>query len=98
METMTHRQRLDWLASRGFLSEVRSCTLPDLGTCVWIDGNKGMRTVSLWLSVREGKAILHGPGDQVMSWEDLQEWIEPTRQPEPVKAVAKARSLFGDDQ
>jgi len=95
---MSHLHRMSWLKVHGFLAEVRSCTLPDLGTCVWIDGNKGERPVSLWLSVREGKAILHGPGDQVMSWEDVQEWIAPTVQPEAKKPLAAQRNLFGDDE
>lgn len=90
---MTHNQRLQWLKARGFLAEIRSCELPDLGMCVWVDGNIGMRPVSLWLSVKDGTAILHGPGDQVMSWESVQDWIEK-KEVEAKKPLPAQRNLF----
>lgn len=89
-----HNDRLRWLSKRNFLAEVRSCTLPELGLCVWIDGYKGMRPVSLWLSARDGTAILHGSNDKEMTWPELQEWIEPTEK--PVKKAPVQKSLWGD--
>ena len=91
---MSHNDRLRWLAQRGFIPETRTTTLPHLGTCLWIDGNKGMRPVSLWLSVRDGVAILHGVNDRDMTWEELQEWIEPAKVEEVRKPVATQKSLF----
>jgi hypothetical protein len=74
--------------------------LPDLGSCLWVDGHKGLRPVSLWVSVREGVAVIHGGGNQVLTWEELQEWIEPTVQPELVKRnlLSGQKSLFGDEE
>ena len=91
---MSHTTRLEWLTARGFLAETRSCVLPDLGSCLWVDGHKGLRPVSLWLSVREGVAVIHGGGTQVLTWEELQEWIEPTVQVETKKPVTTQRNLF----
>jgi hypothetical protein len=70
--------------------------LPDLGSCLWVDGHKGKRPVSLWVSVREGVAVIHGGGNQVLTWGELQEWIEPTVQ--LANPAAKARSLFADEE
>lgn len=97
---MTHANRIEWLTARGFLPETRSCVLLDLGSCLWVDGHKGLRPVSLWISVREGVAVIHGGGNQVLTWEELQEWIEPTAQPEVVKrnVLVGQKSLFGDEE
>ena len=97
---VTHTNRIEWLTARGFLPETRSCVLPGLGSCLWVDGHKGLRPVSLWISVREGVAVIHGGGSRVLTWEELQEWIEPTVQPEPVKRnlLSGQKSLFGDER
>ena len=97
---MTHTNRIEWLTARGFLPETRSCVLPDLGSCLWVDGNKCLRPVSLWVSVREGVAVIHGGGNQVLTWKELQEWIEPTVQPELAKrnVLVGQKSLFGDEE
>jgi hypothetical protein len=94
---MSHTMRLEWLTARGFLPETRSCVLPTLGTCLWVDGNKGKRPVSLWLSVRDGMAVIHGAGPPDVTWEQLQEWIEPTGQPQVARPLKGQKSLFGDD-
>lgn len=95
---MSHLDRLEWLMNHGFLPEQRTCTLPTLGTCLWVDGNKGQRPVSLWLSVRDGVGIIHGVNDKDLSWEELQEWIAPTVEPAPAKkSLPGQRNLFGDD-
>ena len=91
---MSHTTRLEWLTAHGFLAETRSCVLPDLGSCLWVDGHKGLRPVSLWLSVREGVAVIHGAGTQVLTWEELMEWIEPTVQAETKTPVTAQRNLF----
>lgn len=94
---MTHSSRLQWLAERGFLPEDRSISLPDIGTCLWIDGNKGHRPVSLWLAVRDGSTILHGITKGVMTWEELQEWVEPpVEEVKPVAVKERQRGLFDD--
>lgn len=98
METMSHRQRLAWLVQHGFTAEERGCTLPEMGFCVWVDGQKGERSVSLWLSVRDGCGIIHGVNEGTLAWADLVEWIEPTKQPELVRVVSLQRNLFGDDE
>ena len=57
-----------------------------------------MRPVSLWLAVRDGAAVIHGVNEPTLSWVDLVEWIEPTKQPEAKKPLAAQRNLFGDDE
>ena len=94
---MSHTMRLEWLTARGFLLETRSCVLPTLGTCLWVDGYKGKRPVSLWLSVRDGMAVIHGAGSQDLTWEQLQEWIEPTEQPQAARPLKGQKSLFGEE-
>lgn len=94
----SHSSRLAWLKERGFLSEDRSTNLPDLGTCLWVDGNKGHRQVSLWLGVRDGSAVVHGINKGTMSWDELQAWIEPPPEvAEVVKPLKGQKSLWGDD-
>jgi hypothetical protein len=44
--------------------------------------------------VREGVAVIHGGGTQVLTWEELMEWIEPTVQAEPVRPLKGQKSLF----
>jgi hypothetical protein len=92
----SHASRLEWLTCRGFLPETRTFAIPNVGTCVWVDGHKGKRPVSLWLSVRDGVAVIHGPGSRNLTWDELQEWIEPTEQPEPARPLKGQKSLFGD--
>ncbi len=93
---MSHNQRLYWLKTLGFEAETRSCNLPELGTCVWVDGVKCERSVSLWLSARDGSAVIHGVNEPALTWEQLQDWVQ--NKPEAKKPVAKTRSLFGDDE
>jgi len=43
--------------------------------------------------------VIHFETTPVKSWEELQEWVKPTKQPEPVKVAAKVRTFsFGDDE
>lgn len=93
---MSHNQRLYWLKTLGFEAETRSCNLPELGTCVWVDGVKGERSVSLWLSARDGSAVIHGEKTPVKTWQELQAWIQ--EQPERKKPLAAQRNLFGDEE
>jgi hypothetical protein len=94
---MTHGQRLEWLEDHGFLPELRSVNLPQIGDCIWVDGNKGKRQVSLWLSVRDGIGRIHGVNDKDLLWEELQTWIDPPPEPEVVtRPLMGQRSLFGD--
>jgi len=87
---MTHDERLAWLAEHGFKPDVQSCLLPSLGECIWIDGHKGMRQVSLWLAVRDGTAIIHGVNDMDLRFEELQAWIVPPA----FKPLPSQKSLF----
>lgn len=93
---MSHNQRLYWLRTLGFEAETRSCNLPELGTCVWVDGVKGDRNVSLWLSARDGSAVIHGVNEPALTWEQLQDWVQGKN--DVKKQSPKARSLFEDDQ
>ena len=92
---MSHNQRLYWLKTLGFQAETRSCELPDLGTCVWVDGQKGERNVSLWLSARDGSGVIHGVNGPALTWTDLQDWV--TNKPEAKKPLAAQRNLFDLD-
>ncbi len=92
---MSHNQRLYWLKTLGFQAETRSCNLPELGTCVWVDGIKGERSVSLWLSARDGSAVIHGVNEPALTWEQLQDWV--TGKTEAKKPLPAQRNLFGDD-
>jgi hypothetical protein len=91
---MTHRQRLQWLKSRGYDAQNRGCEVPGLGLCVWLDGPSRVRPVSLWLAVRDGAAVIHGVNEPALTWLELVEWIEPTEQPEVKKPLAAQRNLF----
>jgi hypothetical protein len=94
---MTHRQRLQWLKSRGYDAQDRGCEVPGLGLCVWLDGPSRVRPVSLWLAVRDGAAVIHGVNEPALTWLELVEWIEPTEQPGVKKPLEKQRNLFGDE-
>lgn len=93
---MSHNQRLYWLKTLGFEAETRSCNLPELGTCVWVDGVKGERSVSLWLSARDGSAVIHGVNEPALTWEQFQDWVQ--NKPEAKKPLPAQRNLFGDDE
>ena len=93
---MTHSRRLDWLRQHGFDYVIRSCDVPELGLCVWVDGVKGERAVSLWLAVRDGSAVIHGVNEPALTWEQLQGWMQAKPQ-EPKKILRKERNLFGDE-
>lgn len=95
---MTHRQRIAWLKSRGYDAQEQGRDIPQIGLSVWIDGPSRVRPVSLWLAVNDGRVIIHGPGDEILSWADAQEWIEPTKEPERKKPFAAQRNLFGDEE
>lgn len=93
---MTHNERLTWLAEHGFGADhtARRVSIPSLGECLWIDGHKGKRQVSLWLSVRDGTAIIHGVNDKDLAFQELQAWIVP-----PVfKPLPSQKSLFSFEE
>ncbi len=95
---MTHRQRLQWLAERGFVAEDRGIVHATLGTCTRIDGTRLGIEETFWLAARDGQSLLWTSSDPPISWEKLQAWIQQ-KPPEPVKVVAKARTFsFGDDE
>lgn len=90
-----HASRLAWLKAHGFEADNRSVELEEIGNVIWIDGHKGKRMVSLWLSTRDGRAIIHGITGPAMTWEQVQDWIHP--QPEPEKEPVKVQKSFFED-
>jgi hypothetical protein len=93
---MTHRQRLQWLAERGFVAEDRGIVHATLGTCTRIDGTRLGIEETFWLAARDGQSLLWTSSDPPISWEELQAWI--TEKPEVKKPLAAQRNLFGDDE
>ena len=91
---MSHNQRLYWLKTLGF-DTAGSYEVPELGTSMWMNGERQGLPESFWLSCRDGRAVIHGETTPVKSWEELQAWI--LEKPEVRKPVVKERSLFGDD-
>lgn len=94
---MTHRQRLQWLAERGFVAEDRGIVHATLGTCSLVGGMRQGFAESLWLSARDGTALVWSTNDPPISWEKLQQWIQE-KQSEAKKPLAAQRNLFGDDE
>lgn len=90
---MTHNQRLDWLKSHGWIPDGKAIDLPNFGRCIWIDGSKGKMPHSLWLALDDGRAILHGGGAD-MTWEELQEWINPA--PVVTKPTKTQKGMFDE--
>lgn len=90
-----HASRLAWLKAHGFEADNRSVELDEIGNVIWIDGHKGKRMVSLWLSTRDGTAIIHGITDPALTWEQVQDWIDP--KPEPPKEPVKVQKSFFED-
>jgi hypothetical protein len=90
-----HASRLAWLKAHGFEADHRSVELDEIGNAIWIDGHKGKRMVSLWLSTRDGRAIIHGITDPALTWEQVQDWIDP--KPEPEKEPVKVQKSFFED-
>ena len=97
---MTHRQRLEWLSEHGFVAQDRGIIHGTLGTCSLVTGERQGETEEFWLAARDGSALVHTSSLPVMTWEELQEWIEPTVQPELVKRnrLSGQKSLFGDEE
>ena len=96
---MSHNQRLYWLKSLGFTAQDRGIIHGTLGTCSLVTGERQGETEEFWLAARDGSALVHTSSLPVMTWEELQEWIAPTVQPEPVKRnlLSGQKSLFGDE-
>lgn len=90
-----HASRLAWLKAHGFEADNRSVELDEIGNVIWIDGHKGKRMVSLWLSTRDGRAIIHGITDPALTWDQVQDWIDP--KPEPPKEPVKVQKSFFED-
>jgi hypothetical protein len=90
-----HASRLAWLKAHGFLADSRAVELAEIGNVIWVDGHKGKRMVSLWLSTRDGRAIIHGISEPALTWEQVQEWIDP--KPEPEKEPVKVQKSFFED-
>ena len=97
---MTHRQRLAWLSDHAFVAQDRGIIHGTLGTCSLVNGERQGEMEEFWLAARDGSALVHTSSLPVMTWEELQAWIESTAQPEVVKRnrLSGQKSLFGDEQ
>lgn len=95
---MTHAERLQWLASHGWLAakQVREVDL-DKDGCrwVWLDGSKGKMIYSAWMCIQDGRVELHG-ACTAMPWEQFCEWLAEPVKPVVQPAKRRARSLFDD--
>ena len=96
---MSHNQRLYWLKTLGFVAQDRGIIHGTLGTCSLVTGERQGETEEFWLAARDGSALVHTSSLPVMTWQELQEWIEPTAQPELVKrnVLSGQKTLFGDE-
>lgn len=93
---MSHNQRLYWLKTLGFVAQDRGIIHGTLGTCSLVTGERQGETEEFWLAARDGSALVHTSSLPVMTWQELQAWIEA--KPEPKKSLPKERNLFGDDE
>ena len=93
---MSHNQRLYWLRTLGFTAQDRGIIHGTLGTCSLVTGERQGETEDFWLAARDGSALVHTSSLPVMTWAELQIWIE--EKPEVKKSLPKERNLFGDDQ
>ena len=92
---MTHRQRLEWLSEHGFVAQDRGIDHGTLGTCSLVTGERQGETEEFWLAARDGSALVHTSSLPVMTWQELQAWIE--EKPEAKKSLPRERNLFGDE-
>ena len=92
---MTHRQRLAWLSEHGFTAQDRGIIHGTLGTCSLVTGERQGETEEFWLAARDGSALVHTSSLPVMTWQELQAWIE--EKPVVQKSFPKERNLFGDE-
>jgi hypothetical protein len=93
---MSHNQRLYWLKTLGFTAQDRGIVHATLGTCSLVTGERQGEPEEFWLAARDGSALVHTSSLPVMTWEELQAWIQ--EQPEAKKPLAAQRNLFGDDE
>lgn len=97
---MSHNQRLYWLKTLGFTAQDRGIIHGTLGTCSLVTGERQGETEEFWLAARDGSALVHTSSLPVMTWAELQAWIEQPAQPEQVKRnlLSGQKSLFGDEE
>ena len=93
---MSHNQRLYWLKTLGFTAQDRGIIHGTLGTCSLVTGERQGETEEFWLAARDGSALVHTSSLPVMTWAELQAWIE--EKPVVQKSLPKERNLFGDDE
>ncbi len=93
----THSQRLKWLESHGW--KVFDLTRPQQITGIGLSARFEETAAphrGLWLAISTGVALLDGPRDEGMTWQQLVDWIDG-KEPEVKKPLAGQRSLFGDE-
>ena len=93
---MTHRQRLAWLSDHAFVAQDRGIIHGTLGTCSLVTGKRQGETEEFWLAARNGSALVHTSSLPVMTWHELQEWVEQ-KPLEAKKPLPAQRNLFGDE-
>ena len=93
---MSHNQRLYWLKTLGFTAQDLGIIHGTLGTCSLVTGERQGETEEFWLAARDGSALVHTSSLPVMTWAELQAWIE--EKPVVQKSLPKERNLFGDDE
>lgn len=95
---MTHAERLEWLASHGWLTakQVREVYF-NKGGCrwLWLEVSKGGTLYSAWLCIQDGRIEFDG-ACSVMPWEQFLDWLVEPVQPVVQPAKSRARSLFDD--
>jgi hypothetical protein len=89
---MSHNQRLYWLKSLGFTAQDRGIVHATLGTCSLVTGTRQGETEEFWLAARDGSALVHTSSLPVMTWAELQAWIQ--EKPEVKKILAEGKKSF----
>jgi len=89
---MSHNQRLMWLKSLGWLPDDRGADLAELGRSVIVRGIRLGHDEAFWLAANDGRAAIHEENTPVMTWAELQAWIQ--EQPGAKKPLAAQRNLF----
>ena len=94
--TMTTNDRMQWLAAHDWIVDARffpvRCEVE--GKWHWLDG-PGHKTI--YVRDSDGAGIILGGPRDVMTWQQLQDWVEGKR-PEAKKPLQGQRNLFGDDE
>jgi len=93
---LTTKDRLQWLADHDWHADSQlypvRCEVE--GKWHWIDG-PAQKTI--YLRDSDGAGILLGGPREVLTWQQVQDWIEGKQLAAAKKPLTGQRSLFGDD-